>query len=318
MKRLKFSIEPNINIKKLKKIILKFKKNKNYNKKNVKWDYFANPFGKSKFFVAKYDNLILGMLVCYKQIYINKSKKFKGYRIQDVITNIELIKKLIKKGKSLATKNKKGIFDNLILKLNHYTYKNSNINLGFANQLAFPFWIRNDWQDLSPFPVFEKRLNKIEKFSLEFNIIKKFSVIHEKFFLTNLNNKINVFWNAKYLNWRYIKNPRSKYFSYEFFLKEKLIGYVVMKEYLSDKEKMGHICLLIANTKYKEEIIKFTNNFFLKRKIYKLSLWSFDHNLMKRIGFKKEFSNKKNIVYSGKLNLKKQNFDINMGFSDIY
>ena len=318
MNRLKFTIETNINIKKIKNIILKFKKNNNFNKKKIYWDYFSNPFGKTKFFLAKHDDLILGMLVCYKQIYINNKKKFKGYRIQDVITDRELIKKLIKNGKSLSTKNKKGIFDNLILKLNNFIKKNSEINLGFANHLAFPYWVRNNWQEISLFPLFEKKLKTIENFSLKYNKIKKFDLTHEKLFLKSLNNKINIFWNKKYLNWRYINNPRSKYNAYEFFLKKKLIGYVVLKEYTSDKEKIGHICQIVAKTKYKKDIIKFSNNFFLKKEISKLSLWCSEYNLMKNIGFKKEFPLNKKIVYSGKLNSKKLNFDINMGFSDIY
>ena len=318
MSRLKFVIEPNIDVKKIKKTILKFKKNKIYIKENIDWDYFSNPFGKSKFFLAKYDDIIIGLLVCYKQIYINKIKKFKGYRIQDVITNVEIIKKLIKDGKSLSTKNKKGIFDNLILRLNHFTKKNSDINLGFANHLALPFWKRNNWRDLSSFPFFEKNLEQVENCSLKFNNIEKFNLNHEKLFLKNLNNKINIFWSKKYLNWRYIKNPRSKYVAYEFFLKEKLVGYTVLKEYISDKEKIGHICQIVSANKYKREIIKFVNNFFLKKKIFKLSIWSSEYILMKNIGFKKEFPNNKKIVYSGKLNLKKHDFDINMGFSDIY
>ena len=39
---------------------------------------------------------------------------------------------------------------------------------------------------------------------------------------------------------------------------------------------------------------------------------------MKKKDFKKNYSINKKIVYSGYLNLKKQNIDINMGFSDIY
>ncbi len=318
MDRLKFHIKPNLEIKELKNIVIKFKKNKNYKIRNIKWDYFSNPFGKSKFFIAKYDNLIIGMIVCFKLIFINKDKKFVGYRIQDVITDTKIIRGLIKNNKNFLSKNKKGIFENLIIKLNDYLKNKSEINLGFANHLAFPYWKRNFWKDLSNFPIYEKKLSIKKSFNLEFNEIKKFNIKHEKIFLDNLDEKINIFWSSNYLNWRYFKNPRSNYYMYEFFYQKKLIGYTILKEYLSDQEKIGHICQIISSPKFKKEIISFANNFFLNRKIFKISQWSSDYNLMKKTNFIKNFPENKKIVYFGKLKLDKLNFDINMGFSDIY
>ena len=123
MDRLKFTIKPNLRIKEFKNLIVKFKKNKNYKVKNIKWDYFSNPFGKSKFFIAKYNNLTIGMIVCFKQIYINQNKKFIGYRIQDVVTDTKMIRSLIRNNKNFLSKNNKGIFENLIIKLNDYLKK---------------------------------------------------------------------------------------------------------------------------------------------------------------------------------------------------
>ncbi len=318
MDRLKFSVKPNLKVKEIKNLVVKFKKNKNYKLKNINWDYFTNPFGKSKFFIAKYDSLIVGMIVCFKQIYINQDKKFIGYRIQDVVTDTKIIKTLIRNNKNFMSKNKKGIFENLIIRLNDYLKKKSEINLGFANHIAFPYWKRNFWKDLSNFPIFEKKLSEKKSFNLKFKKIKKFSIRHELIFLNNLSKKIDIFWTSKYLNWRYIKNPRSNYYIYEFFYQSKLIGFTVLKEYLSDEEKIGHICQLISIPKFKKEIISFANNFFLNKNIFKISQWSSDNNLMRKTNFIKKFPENKKIVYFGKLKLDKQNFDINMGFSDIY
>ena len=318
MDRLKFSVKPNLKVEEIKNLVLKFKKNKNYKLKNIKWDYYKNPFGKSKFFIAKYDSLIVGMIVCFKQIYINQDKKFIGYRIQDVVTDTKIIKTLIRNNKNFMSKNKKGIFENLIIRLNDYLKKKSEINLGFANHIAFPYWKRNFWKDLSNFPIFEKKLSAKKSFNLKFKKIKKFSIKHELIFLNNLSKKIDIFWTSKYLNWRYIKNPRSSYYMYEFFYQGKLIGFTVLKEYLSDEEKIGHICQLISIPKFKKEIISFANNFFLNKNIFKISQWSSDNNLMRKTNFIKKFPENKKIVYFGKLKLDKQNFDINMGFSDIY
>ena len=318
MDRLKFFNKPNLKIEEFKNLVIKFKKNKNYKIKNIKWDYYSNPFGKSKFFIAKYNNLIIGMIVCFKQIYINQDKKFAGYRIQDVITDTKMIRNLIKNNKNFLSENKKGIFENLIIRLNDYLKKKSEINLGFANHLAFPYWKRNFWKDLSNFPIFEKKISAKKSFNLEFKKLKKFNIKHEKIFLNNLNKKIDIFWSSKYLNWRYIENPRSNYYIYEFFYQKKLIGCTILKEYLTDQEKIGHICQIISIPKFKKEIISFANNFFLKKKIFKMSQWSSNYNLMKKTNFIRNFSENKKIVYFGKFKLKKLNFDINMGFSDIY
>ena len=90
---------------------------------------------------------------------------------------------------------------------------------------------------------------------MNFKKINKFNIKHEKIFLDNLSKKIDILWTSKYLNWRYIKNPRSNYYIYEFFYQKKLIGYTVLKEYLSGQEKMGHICQIISMPKFKKEII---------------------------------------------------------------
>ena len=133
-----------------------------------------------------------------------------------------------------------------------------------------------------------------------------------------MGKKINIFWTSKYLNWRYVKNPRSNYYNYEFFYNKKLIGYTILKEYLSDKENIGHICQIISIPGFEKDIIFFANNFFFKKKIFKISIWSSNYNLMKKMNFTKNFPENKKIVYFGKLKLNKLNFDINMGFSDIY
>ncbi len=318
MDSLKFHLKLNLEIKELKNIVIKFKKNKNYKIKNIKWDYFSNPFGKSKFFIAKYDDLIIGMIVCFKQIYINQDKKFAGYRIQDVITDTRMIRNLIRNNKNFFSKNKKGIFENLIIKLNDFLKEKSKINLGFANHLAFPYWKRNFWKEFSDFPVFEKQITEKKTFNLKFKKIKKFNFKHEKIFLDNLNKKINIFWSSKYLNWRYIKNPRSNYYTYEFYSEKKLVGYAVLKLYISNIEKVGHICQIISIPRFKDEITSFANNFFLNRKISKMSQWSSNYDLMKKTGFIKNFPENKKIVYFGKLKSDQINFDINMGFSDIY
>ena len=163
-------------------------------------------------------------------------------------------------------------------------FKKSEITLGLPIILHY-HTEKKFLKDLSNFPIFWEKNRYKKNFNLKFKKINKFDIKHEKIFLDNLSKKIDIFWTSKYLNWRYIKNPRSNYYIYEFFYQKKLIGYTVLKEYLSDQEKIGHICQIISIPKFKKEIISFANNFFLKKKIFKMSQWSSNYDLMKKTGF---------------------------------
>ena len=55
MNRLKFSIKPNLKIKEFKNLIVKFKKIKIIKLIILNGIIFQIPFGKSKFFIAKYE-----------------------------------------------------------------------------------------------------------------------------------------------------------------------------------------------------------------------------------------------------------------------
>ncbi len=317
MGKLTFSEKSNLKLNIVKNLIKKFKKNKIINKKNFLWDYISNPFGSSKFIIAKYDNLILGMIVCFPQVFINNKKKFSGYRIQDVITDVITIKKLIKQGVDVKKKNK-GIFENLIFVLNNFLKKNSEINLGFANHIAVPYWRRNNWDVLMNFPLYEKKLSAKKNLNLKFKQIYKFNKKHENCFIENLTDKIDIFWNKKYSNWRYFKNPRAKYDVYEAYDKKKLVGYVVLKIFSQKNEKTGHICQIVSVPNLQKELINFSNNFFVKNKCFKMNMWSTNAKILNKLKFKENFPESKKIVFKSSDIKKKYKFNFSMGFSDTY
>ena len=143
-----------------KNLISKFKKNIPFNSKFIDWEYFLNPFGNVKIFLAIYNNVAIGMLAAIPLKFINNTKIFNGYRIQDVITDVDFIRNEIKMGNKIPKNNGVGIFPNLILELNEYLDINSEINIGFANKNALPYWERNNWQAISEFPLINKELDK--------------------------------------------------------------------------------------------------------------------------------------------------------------
>jgi len=317
MGKLTFSEKSNLKLNIVKNLIKKFKKNKIINKKNFLWDYISNPFGSSKFIIAKYDNLILGMIVCFPQVFINNKKKFSGYRIQDVITDVITIKKLIKQGVDVK-KNNKGIFENLIFVLNNFLKKNSEINLGFANHIAVPYWRRNNWDVLMNFPLYEKKLSAKKNLNLKFKQIYKFNKKHENCFIENLTDKIDIFWNKKYSNWRYFKNPRAKYDVYEAYDKKKIVGYVVLKIFSKKNEKTGHICQIVSKPNLQKELINFSNNFFVDNRCNKMNIWSINEKNLYKLKFQENFPEYKKIVFKSSSLKKKYKFDFSMGFSDTY
>jgi len=54
-----------------KNLISKFKKNIPFNSKFIDWEYFLNPFGKTRIFLALYKNNAVGMLSAIPLKFIN-------------------------------------------------------------------------------------------------------------------------------------------------------------------------------------------------------------------------------------------------------
>jgi len=303
-----------------KNLISKFKKNIPFNSKFIDWEYFLNPFGKARIFLALYKNNAVGMLAAIPLKFINNKKIFNGFRIQDVITDVDFIRNQIKTGNKIPKNNDVGIFSNLILKLNEYLDINSEINIGFANKNALPYWERNNWQGISEFPLINKKLDKNYNYLCTYNEIKEFNNTHEKIFKKNISNNIDIMWTKEFSNWRYFLNPRSIYKVFEIKSKNDLKGYVILKEYIQDDKKIGHICQIVCKSDLVEDVIKFSMNFFFNRSIKTLSMWRINNDklFVDKIGFNKELIKKNKFIYRGKKILSKSDWNISMSYSDIY
>ena len=303
-----------------KKLIKKFKKNTPFNHKFIEWEYFLNPFGKAKIFLAIYKNQAIGMLVAIPLKFLDSKKIFNGFRIQDVITDVDFLRSQIKEGNTIPKNNGVGIFSNLIFLLNNHLNLNSEINIGFANKNALPYWERNNWQGISEFPLIDKKIDQNYDFICKYLKIKKFNNEHEKIFKENISNNVDIMWTKEFSNWRYFLNPRSKYIVFEIQSGEKIKGYVVLKEYKNDNQKIGHICQLVGDKSLTEDAIKFSMNFFFKKSVKSLSMWkmSNDEFYIDKLKFKKKFVDKNKFIYMGKKKIIKSKWNISMGYSDIY
>ena len=308
------------------KLIAKFKKNSELNKKFVEWDYSLNPFGKSKIFVAEYRGEFIGIMICNPLKFQNDKKVYNGFRLQDMLTNVSFLRKEIREGRKIPRKEGVGIIPNLLKVTNNYLDKNSEFSIGFPNDKSLPFF-ENKWVGLSKDPWILHEAPLIEKYldqnnsnlKFEYNLIKQFDDVHENAWKDNISNKIDIMWTKKHSNWRYILNPRSNYKTFEIKQNTKVVGYIVLKKFEKVNEApVGHICQLVCPEKFVEDSINFASNYFLDLSAKKLSMWKIADQLPSNlIGFKKVFLKKK-FMYKGEKIYDKSSLNLSMSYSDTY
>ena len=143
----------------------KFYPNAGWNKQSIEWENSTNPFGKAKVFIALSKNKLVGITTAIPIKMQMNNNIFRGYRTQNVITDINY--------------RGQGIFSNLLLNNNNYFDKYSDINITFPNEKSLPFFIKTNWTHVCEIPLLEKKIEKIEKISLKYNLISEFSNIHK-------------------------------------------------------------------------------------------------------------------------------------------
>ena len=309
-------------------LISKFRKNSDLNKKFIEWDYYLNPFGKPKTFVAEYKNQFIGITFCTPLKFQNDNKIYSGFRIQDMLTNINFLRKEIKARKKIPRKEGAGISPNLLKVTNNFLDENSEINIGFPNEKSLPFFEKKKWASsnkvpwvLHKIPLILKTLDTKQEFQLQYSLINKFTNMHENIWRENINDKIDIMWTKEYSNWRYTLNPRFNYKTFEIKNNEKKIGYIVLKKYEQEnKLTIGHICQLVCPDKYIKDSINFAANYFFDLSIKKLTMLRINcENLFfKELDFKQVFLEKKNFMYKGKKIYDKSSLNLSMSYSDTY
>ena len=126
-------------------LISKLRKNYNFNKNFIEWDYYLNPFGKPKIFVAEYKKQFIGISICTPLKFQDNNKIYSGFRIQDLLTNINFLRKEIRAGKKIPRREGVGILPNLLKLTNNFLDENSEINIGFPNEKSLPYFEKKKW-----------------------------------------------------------------------------------------------------------------------------------------------------------------------------
>jgi len=285
----------------------KFYPSSRWNIKTIEWEYFNNPFGKARIFLALSGEKIVGITTSIPVRTKIQNNTYKGYRVQNV----------------LVDKNYRGqgIFNKLLSNNNNYLDKCTDINISFPNEKSLPFFIKTNWSTVCKIPLFEKKIKKIEKINLNYKLIPEFTNIHKDIWEKNLINKLDITCSKKYLNWRFVLNPKYKYHIFEVIIENKPIGFIILKKYYgSDKIKIGHIVKLSCPEDCMLDVINFANNYFYNLSIKKISMWSINNSgiSMSNLKFKRKPLEDRFFICRNSKKINSNKWNLSMSFSDVY
>ena len=244
-----------------------------WNKRNLKnwhWKYKnKNQKKKSTIIVAEYKKKIVGHFAVIPIYYLQNKKKFlSSHSIGLMISKSWQSRGLVKL-----------VSDKLFKLINK-----SKIELiyGFPNKLALNLHTQFfkyklvEWINILNYKIDFKY--KIKTINPKYKIkkIKKFNKNHDKFIKKNINRyKVFLDRNSGFLNWRYLKRPDKKYYSFNIYKENILSGYCVLKLYREKKILKGHILDFFTSNKndVKKSLIFFCMNFFKRKKVNIIDLF---------------------------------------------
>jgi len=279
---------------------------------HLKWQYFDSPAGKAKIYAAKENKKVIAMYVAAPKTLTFYDKKVTAFMIQDAMTDKKY------RGQGLLHKLSSICFADLRDK--------KAVGYTFPNKLSENSFRRNNWSELSKVPL--RILDNIEyrKHKL-INLNKMENVVEEVCEEIWLNSGINigVERSNQYLNWRYNK-PDTNYEKYILSNKE---GFLVLKFFEDNNEKILHICDLVVSKDSQrliDDILKFCLNKAYEENCAKITAWfdekhPYSQNL-NNIGLKMISTHDRFIFIMNGLNsadlLSSSQWHISQGDSDVY
>jgi hypothetical protein len=251
----------------------------------LRWEYFENPAGPAKIWVVKSAGQIIATYVAIPHE-LNVHKKIcLGWRIQDVLTKPEfrglgIYHTLSKSATDYLTDPQ--FFLGFTFPKEKTTSHNGFVRSGWTNAFRVPLYFRPNLKSLNYEPVLTK-VSPLLKFDFAVEQIWKSHVSRISFALHR---------SADFLNWRYLANPKGKYFLFHLsFGGDEAI--LVLKYYnREDGTRWAHACDYFqsgTNEKLTESAVKHWINFALALGCQAMSCWSPTAStftrILKRCGF---------------------------------
>lgn len=210
--------------------------------------------------------------------------------------------------KSISNQNKLFLFFRVLRNMMFFDYRRKKhllfLLFCFPNEVVRDTYLKIGWVDVPIFWKFTKNISVIRQYkdslsnSFKFNGIDFFSIakferkwdnvlksLCSKYQLINLRY-------SSYLNWRYFQCPLKKHFGFLIKNKDRIKGYLIMREDRIPKLKQGYVVdfLIDPNERKLYEIcINFIESFFRKRGMYSIH-WHISHKIFKDILLKFDFT----------------------------
>jgi hypothetical protein len=240
--------------------------NLGWSKAFMQWQYFDNPAGKVKNWIAKHNGNIVANVSAIPHKLLANGKLETSWRVQDVITHPEY------RGMGLYTQLANCV-DYFLKKEQfsiNFTFPNENSHQGFIkrnwlNPNRIPLWVNNTIQSIKP---------KISNLTVE--PIGVFTQKDEEIW-KNFCNKITfaVDRNLHYLNWRYMQNPKGGYSAFRLSTANKSAICILKTFVNSEGTKYSHLIDYFYESGFEniEDILSFYINFSIENNVKTASTW---------------------------------------------
>ena len=245
----------------------------------LNWQYYENPAGHAKIWVAKAGGAIIATYVAIPhQVYVG-GKTGLGWRIQDVITRPEYRGQGIYHHLSgVATKalSAPEFLFSFTFPKEGSTSHNGFIRSGWSNLFQVPLHILADVRPLKRQTV-PAAVSSIGSFDSSVDSVWSSHVSRFRFALDR---------SSSYLNWRYSANPKGKYASFKLTLDGDVL-ILILKHYdREDGTRWAHLCdwfQLQGHSALTEAAVKHWINFALDLGCQTMSCWSPEGGMLAQI-----------------------------------
>lgn len=189
-----------------------------------KWKY-NTPNGKARIAVAEAGNKMLASVAMYPVVFIKNHEVFNGWHFVEAATLPEA------RGRGLFKACMQKLMDSL---------KNEELIYVFPNKTSLQGTEKIGFQQLDHIPfygkiVFRKSRNNQAKFSSSCHFSAK-----QDFFAEALaiKNKVMIYRDAAYMNWRYNSRPHAFYYSYSAMQNNQVVGNIVIRAVRFKQQKL--------------------------------------------------------------------------------
>jgi GNAT superfamily N-acetyltransferase len=189
-----------------------------------KWKY-NTPNGKARIAVAEENNEMLASVAMYPVVFIKDQEVFNGWHFVEAATLPEA------RGRGLFKACMQKLMDSL---------KNDEVIYVFPNKTSMRGTEKIGFQQLDHIPFYGKIVfRKSRNNQTEFFPGCHFSAKQDSYAKAlAIKNKIMIFRDAAYMNWRYNSHPHASYYSYSAMQDDRVVGNIVIRPVKYKQQKL--------------------------------------------------------------------------------